>query len=255
MKHVVCSGLFTVLMLGASSVVQAQSAEPMGVFINVSGGGQTPQRTIDTSVTFPLYGQEASVASAQNVGRGGIFDISGGYPLGKLGVRTKYLTDLSIGVGFTNYSKTGNIVGAASIPHPLFVNQPREVELNGQGKRTERSVYIQAVWFMPLDRFASWLDKADLAFSIGPSFISVSQDVFGEPSVPTGTQDVNASIVKADDSAVGLLAGVDGTYMITPRIGVGAFVRYHGAGGVDLSPAEKQSTGGFQGGGGVRLRF
>jgi hypothetical protein len=255
MKHVVCNGLIAVLMLGGSSMVQAQSAEPMGVFVNVSAGGQAPQRTIDTSVTFPLYGQDASVASAQNVGRGGIFDINGGYPLKKLGVHTKYLTDLSIGAGFTNYSKTGDIVGAASIPHPLFVDQARSVELNGSGKRTERSFYIQAVWFMPLDRFASWLDKADLAFSIGPSFISVSQDVFGEPSVPSGTQDVNANIVKAEDTAVGLLAAVDATYLVTPRIGVGAFVRYHGAGGVDLSPAEKQSTGGFQGGGGVRFRF
>ncbi len=170
-------------------------------------------------------------------------------------MRTKYLTDLSIGAGFTNYSSTGEILGAASIPHPLFADQPRSVELDGTGKRTERSVYIQAVWFMPLKDFWEPLDKVDLAFSIGPSFIFVSQDVFGEPSVPPGTQDVNANIVRVDDSAVGLFAGVDATYMVTPRIGVGGFVRYHGAGGVDLAPAEKQSTGGFQGGGGARFRF
>ena len=43
-----------------------------------------------------------------------------------------------------------------------------------------------------------------------------------------------------------------------PAVAVADFhepeVRYHGAGGVDLSPAAKLSTGGFQGGG-LRLRF
>lgn len=259
MKHIVCNGLTAGFILAAASALHAQSAEPMGVFVNVNAGSQSQQRTISTAVAFPIYDQTASVAAAQNVGRGPIFDISGGYRLDRLveplGLTQRIWSELFIGAGLTTYSKTGDIVGAASIPHPLFRDRAVSVDLNGEGKRTERSVYIQAVWFMPLSRFTPRLNKFDLAFSVGPSFISVKQDVFVGVSVPSGTQDAVAAIERRDDTKVGLLAGVDGTYLVTPRIGVGAFVRYHGAGSVDLSPADKQSTGGFQGGGGLRLRF
>jgi hypothetical protein len=259
MKHIVCNGLIVGFILAASSAIHAQSAEPKGLFLNVNGGGQSPQRTITTSATFPLYDQTGSLAAAQNVGQGPIFDINGGYRLdrlvGRIGLKQQIWSKLSIGAGFTSYGKTGDLFGTAAVPHPLFANRAVDVPIDAQGKRTERSVYIQAVWFMPLSRFMSALDKFDLAFSLGPSFISVEQDVLVGVSVPAGTQDATANIERREDTKVGLLAGVDGSYLVTRNIGVGAFVRYHGAGSVDLSPAERQSTGGFQGGGGLRLRF
>lgn len=118
-------------------------------------------------------------------------------------------------------------------------------------------MYIQAVWFTPLSRFSSMpiLKKMDLALSIRPSFITVEQDVLVSAAVPAGTQQATADIQRRKDSTVGVILGADLTYLVTPMIGVGAFVRYQGAGSVDLSPAEKQGTGGVQGGAGLRLRF
>ena len=265
MKHIVCNALTVGLMLAASSASFAQTAapaakEPMGVFVNVNGGAQAKERTLTTSLEFPLYDQTASLAAAQNVGRGGIFDINAGYTLGNLPFALfehPLWNNVAVGLGVTTYSKTGQIVGAASIPHPLFLNRHQTTEITADSKRTERSVYIQAVWFTPLSRFSSMpmLKKVDLALSIGPSFINVEQDVLVSAAVPAGTQQATADIQRRSDSTVGVILGADLTYLVTPMIGGGAFVRYQGGGGVDLSPAEKQSTGGVQAGVGLRLRF
>lgn len=251
MKHIVCNGLTAALLLTASSAAYAQTAEPK-VFVNINGGAQTQQRTIDTAFEFPIYDQTGTVAASQNVGRGGIFDISGGY---------RVWSDLSIGVGLTTYSKTGEIVGRASVPHELFLDRHASSDLDGSSKRTERSVYIAAIWSLPLSQFMPMLDKFDLALSAGPSFITVEQDVLVGVTVPQGSQQATADIQRRKDSTVGVIVGADLTYMIMENlgvlrnVGVGGFVRYQGGGGIELPPAPEQSTGGFQAGGGLRLRF
>jgi hypothetical protein len=246
MKHIVCTGLAAGLIVMAASASNAQTAEPKGVFVNVGGGAQTEERTINTSVEFPLYQQTASVVSSQNVGKGGIFDINAGYRVWK---------DLSVGVGLTTYSKTGEIVGAASIPHPLFLDRHQTTEFNADGKRTERSFYIQGVWFVPLSRYSPTLNKLDVALSFGPSFVSVEQDVFVGASVPAGTQDATPEIQRHKDSTVGVILAADVTYMVTRNVGAGGFIRYQGGGSIELPQTEEQGTGGFQIGGGLRLRF
>jgi hypothetical protein len=251
-KNILNSVLILGFVLAAPSLLRAQTAEPPRVFVSVNGGGQSQERTISTSLTFPLHGETASVGAAQNVGRGAIFDLSAGYRLRNLGAAW---SSLGIGVGFTTYSKTGDLLGAASIPHPLVSNSPASVDINERAKRSERSVYIQAVWFMPLGDISPRLNKFELAFSVGPSFITVEQDVLVNVTVPSDTQNANAVIESREDSKTGIIAGVDGNYFVTPNVGIGAFIRYQGAGSVDLSPAAEESTGGFQGGGGLRLRF
>jgi hypothetical protein len=253
MKHIVCNGLTAGFILAAASASYAQTAAgPKGIFVNVNGGGQTQQRTFNTAFEFPIYDQTGTVAASQNVGRGPIFDLSGGY---------RVWSDLSIGVGLTTYSKTGQIVGRASIPHELFLDRHASSDLDGNSKRTERSVYIEAVWSFPLNRFIPMplLDKLDVALSAGPSFITVEQDVLVGVTVPQGSQQATADIQRRKDSTVGIIVGADLNYMVMRTagvgIGVGGFIRYQGAGDVDLAPAEKQSTGGFQTGGGLRLRF
>lgn len=252
MKHIVCNGLTAaLLLLTASSAAYAQTTEPKA-FLNINGGAQTQQRTIDTAFEFPIYDQTGTVAASQNVGRGAIFDISGGY---------RIWNDVSIGVGLTTYSKTGEIAGRASIPHELFLDRHASSDLDGNSKRTERSVYIAAIWSLPLSKFMPMLDKFDLALSAGPSFITVEQDVLVGVTVPQGSQQATADIQRRKDSTVGVIVGADLTYMIMENlgalrnVGVGGFVRYQGGGGIELPPAPKQSTGGFQAGGGLRLRF
>jgi hypothetical protein len=246
MKHVVCKGLTAAFVLAAASAYAQTAAEPKGIFLSVNGGAQTQQRTISTALEFPIYDQTGTVEAAQNVGKGGIFDLSGGY---------RVWPNVAIGVGFTSYSKTGEIVGRASIPHPLFLDRHASSDLDGESKRTERSVYVVGVWSMPLTRFMPMLDKFDLALSLGPSFITVEQDVLVGVTVPQGSQQATADIQRRKDSTVGVIVGADLNYMVMRTVGVGGFLRYQGGGGIELTPAPKQSTGGFQAGGGLRLRF
>ena len=62
---------------------------------------------------------------------------------------------------------------------------------------------------------------------------------------------------KVSDTTVGFNIGADGTYMFTPRLGAGAFLRYTG-GSAELKGSAgtvKLDVGGVQIGAGLRLRF
>jgi hypothetical protein len=68
----------------------------------------------------------------------------------------------------------------------------------------------------------------------------------------------SVAVIEQSGTAVSFTAGVDGTYLVTPKFGVGAFLRYSGA-STDL-PLSGGGTitveaGGLQIGGGLRYRF
>ena len=146
------------------------------------------------------------------------------------------------------------MAGTASVPSPLFFNDFKTVDIGGaNAKRTDRNVYILAVWFLPVT------DKIDIALSAGPSFTHVKQELVTSVTVPAGTQDAIASVESQSGTAKGVNVGLDATYMFNKSIfkasyGGGIFIRYNG-GSVDLESAPSVKAGGLQLGGGVRLRF
>jgi hypothetical protein len=97
-------------------------------------------------------------------------------------------------------------------------------------------------------------EKMDVTVSIGPSFIHVIQDVVSSITVPEPTQDIVYTLDNESGTAVGINVGVDGNYMLTRNYGVGVFIRYAG-GSADLPHAPDLKVGGFQVGGGARIRF
>ena len=105
---------------------------------------------------------------------------------------------------------------------------------------------MQAVWFRPST-------KVDVAVSIGPSFIRVTQGVVAG-SIPPGTQSLSLAIASEEATAKGVNVGVDGAYLFTKNLGAGLFIRYNG-GSVDLPSAPDLKVGGFQIGVGARVRF
>ena len=108
------------------------------------------------------------------------------------------------------------------------------------------AINFQIVWMRPLT------DRLDLSVFGGPSIIRVRQEL--------------ASATAEENSVRGLIepsrrltpkagtVGVDLSYRLTDRYGVGGFVRYAG-GQVDLRPAPNLQVGGTQAGGGIRIRF
>jgi hypothetical protein len=244
--------LITGLMLASASEITAQTTTQTTsqttshtildgkAFVNVNVGGQTATDVINGGASFPIYDQTATWSVTENVDHGAIFDISGGYHAWR---------DLSVAIGFSSFRSTGTASGVALIPSPVFFNRPNMVALDvTTAPRRDRNVYVVAMWFLPIQ------EKVDVAFSIGPSFTRVRQQVVTEVNVPSNTSDAVANVETQSGTAKGLFVGIDGTYMFLKWIGAGAFIRYNG-GSLNLPSAPDLSVGGFQAGIGARLRF
>jgi Outer membrane protein beta-barrel domain len=211
-------------------------------FANVTVGGQTGSHTLETSTTFDLYDEKATVTSTQKVGGGGLFDISAGY---------KVWSNLAVGIGFSHAGKKSDAAVAASIPDPRVFDTPRAITAIAPGlKHSENAINFMGVWMVPVT------DKIDVGLSFGPSIFMVKQDLPETLSVSEPGPTVSSLTTKSvDKTAAGVNLGVDVTYLLTKRYGVGAMARYT-VGSVDLDGATKSlSVGGFQIGVGARLRF
>jgi hypothetical protein len=217
----------------------ARAQDSSKVFIDVNIGAQTQSRTLDTSTSFPLYGETAVVNTAQGINGGPLFDFSGGY---------RVMPAFAVGVGFSVFSKSGDGSLIALIPDPFIRNRPATVSASTSGlTHRELATHVIAVWSVPVSR------RMDATIFGGPSFFRLSQDVM-TATVPAGTQNVSTSNESQKGNAVGGNVGVNFNYMFAPRYGVGIVLRYAGA-SVDLPSAENVGVGGFQAGGGLRLKF
>ncbi len=235
-----------VLCLALGAVVapnaQAQMTWTDQGFVNVTGGAQAGTHALDTSTSFDLYGEKAAVASGQQVKGGGFFDVTAGY---------KVWRNLAAAIGYSHAGSSSDATITASIPDPRFFDRPRSVTASATGlKHSENVVNLMAVWMVPVT------DKVDVGVSAGPSIFSVTQGLPTNVSIvepgPTVSSVATSDVKK---TTAGFNAGVDVTYLVTKRVGVGGLARYTW-GSADLSGASaKLTVGGFQIGGGLRLRF
>jgi hypothetical protein len=233
------------MALCASAVAPARAQQMSWTdrgFVNVNFGLQETSRSLEATSDFTLYNEPASLSTTQPIDGGGLFDIGGGY---------KVWRNLAVGLSFSRVQSDADISFAGSIPDPNFFDRNRP--LNGtvsNAEHSEQAIHLQGTWVMPVT------DKFDAAFSFGPTIFMVKQDVasaitVNEPGPTVGS----TTIVREEKTTVGVNFGVDLNYFFTPRIGGGLLVRY-AWGSTDLdSASESLTVGGFQIGGGVRLRF
>jgi len=240
MKHkTTLAALIAGLALAGSSTVTAQTSSTKPIFVDVNVGAQTQSRTINTTTSFPLYGETAIINSAQGVDGGPLFDFSGGY---------RIMSHLSVGVGFSFFNKSGDGTLAASVPNPAIVNRPATSTVSATDlKHSETGTHVMFIWSQPI------VPKFEATIFGGPSFINLKQDVL-TGSVPAGTQTVNVATTSQSATAKGANIGVNLNYMLKPNYGVGAFLRYAG-GSTDLPSAKGVKVGGLQLGIGLRLRY
>jgi len=234
--------VMAMLVAAAAANANAQTQPPPASlgFVSINFGAQPASRDVNTNQSFPIYGETATFATAQENGGGALFDISGGY---------RIRPTFGAAIGFTNFSNTTESTVNSSIPNPLIFDRPLGASTTVSDlKHSERGIHLQAVWFFPVT------DKIDVALSAGPSFIMVSQDLVTSIAVPAGTQTANPVVATEKETGVGVNLGFDGTYLVTRNFGAGLFLRWAGA-KVDLSTVEDLSVGGFQIGAGFRMRF
>ena len=211
-------------------------------FLNVNFGVQEISRTLDAGTEFDLYGERGSLTTTQPVDGGALFDLGAGYKVWK---------NLALGIGYSRFKSDGDIALAASVPDPNFFDRPRAVTgTSANAEHSEHAIHIQGTWVTPVT------DKFDVGISFGPTIFKVSQDVANGISVtePSGAI-ASTTLVREKKTTVGFNIGADLNYFFRPRIGAGILARY-AWGSADLDAiGQSLKVGGFQFGGGVRVRF
>ena len=219
--------------------------------VHVNGGAQVTSHDMVAQGAFPLYLESATFEVRGETGSGGVFDVGAAYPLRSRFVGGELFGGLS-------YSRVGGDVGGpltGQVPHPLIFDSPRPISGSVSGlDHVEHAIHFQAVWLHPIS------NRIEIALSAGPTLFIVSQDLVSAISLTEAGSSVSlagTTIQNVNDNAAGFNVGMDGSYRLTRRLAVGAFVRYAG-GSVDLPAASGNvplDVGGVQVGAGVRLRF
>lgn len=237
------AGLFCLAMCAfMAPSAQAQMTWTDKGFLNVTGGVQTGSHTIATDTTFGLYDEVATFGTTQDISGGGFFDLSAGY---------KVWRNMALGAGLSWTSSKADAEGDGSIPDPVFYDRLRAIKVSAADlNHTERAIHLMAVWMVPVT------DKIDVGISAGPTVFQVKQDLPGALNITEpGPSVTGVDVTEINKTTIGLNIGVDVTYLLNKRVGVGGLARYT-RGSADLDGAtEKLTVGGFQIGGGLRIRF
>lgn len=235
--------LIATLILSPAFRAHAQTPVQPGsnIFASISAGGQLQSRDFSQVTIFNLFNEDGSVTANQTVNTGFVFDATVGYRLRQVH------DNFAVAIGFSSFNGSGEAAALASIPNPLFRNRQTLVSFGpgdyGDLTQTTQSVNFMAVWMMPLTA------RFDLAVFGGPSVVRVKQEM---ASVSTASP-VAAVDSQSKTTGKAGIGGVDLSYRLNERYGVGGFVRYAG-GKADL-PSVDLTFGGVQAGGGIRIRL
>lgn len=210
-------------------------------FLNLSAGLQIGTSDVTSTQPFELYGEAGSLLSAQDV-KGGFFVD------GQFGYRVRGNLAVGVGVTFVQGKADADITG--TIPDPAVFDRHRTASA------TATDLTHRETWFAGLLTYVMPLtDKIDVFFSGGPAFVQVEQEVPTTVTVTEPTPTIaSVGVTKFSESGIGFVVGADVRYMITNRIGLGVLGKFSAA-SVELSDGTKVDAGGFQVGGGVRIKF
>ncbi len=242
MKTMIAGLLCLAMCAAVAPSAHAQMTWTDTGFVNVTGGFQAGSHTLTTSTPFQLYDEDGTVDSTQKVKGGGFFDISGGY---------KVWRNLAVGLGFTHSGSSSDAAVTARVPDPLVFDNLRSVTASASDlKHSENVLHFVGTWMVPIT------NKIDVGVSAGPSIFNVKQDL---PSAVTVSEPgpTLSSVVVNDPTktSVGINLGVDVTYLVTKRFGVGGLARYTWGSADFDGTGDSLTLGGFQIGGGLRVRF
>jgi Outer membrane protein beta-barrel domain len=228
---------------GASRPVAAQTMQWTDkAFVTANVGVQVGSHDLTTTQSFDLFDETATVTTASKVKSGGLFDIGGGY---------RVWQNVAVGLTYSFTSSNSDGVITGSIPDPIRFDSPRPISGTASGLGHKENVLnFDATWMMPVT------DKIDVGFSGGPSIFFVSQDVVS--SVPTTEPGptVGTPVISNDTkTTAGVNLGVDVTYLVSKKWGVGGIARYTWGSAKLAGGDDSLTLGGLQIGGGLRMRF
>jgi hypothetical protein len=207
-----------------------------------------------TSASRRVFSENATFGAAYVFPRGASFDVGGGY---------MFTPVVGLGVNLQGTAHEGVPGLTVRIPHPLFFNAFGSDASVGDSAltRAEGSFNIQAMLVATPKS-----SRVRLRFFGGPSFFRVTQDtvddiryhqVFQMFGTGNSVDITTYQFSEAEGTGWGFHGGVDVGVFFSRVVGVGGFARFS-RGSVELadfSGVYEVTAGGFQTGGGLRLKF
>ena len=220
------------------------------------GAAFAAEKVFTLELRRPLYGGTSVGSVTYRNPTGASFDFGGGF---------MFTPEIGLGVSVTGTAHQKPAEVSISVPHPFFVNSAATdtTGTDRQFQRIEGGVNIQ---LMGAARIS---DGVRVRVFGGPTYFRVQQDLvsgiaydhrFG---IFTPANDVAITnyeyVAKVEGTGWGFHVGSDVSLFFTRVAGIGGFVRYS-RGTVDVTEPLTESTvsleaGGFQAGGGLRLKF
>jgi hypothetical protein len=198
---------------------------------------------------FPYFAETARVEGAYDVADGVAFDITGA---------VRVWRSLAVRIGGTRLTRNTESQTHGSFPHPFFFGMNRTGTWpSGSLDRTELGAHLSADWaLVQTPRFG-------VSLFGGPTWFNFTQAVVDRVEViqsyPYDTIDARLTTGTVKGSALGFHAGADVGWFFSRYLGVGGLIRFTNGSKKSVRIADGNpfdlELGGFQGGGGVRLRF
>jgi hypothetical protein len=254
-RTVTAALLFSLIALPAFA--QAPPAQPARSaprvdapwFVAVNVTAQNAAGTLRDSFTYEAFAENGTIDAEYPGQTAATIDVTAG---------RRVWRRLGLAVGFNRATADGDAPLSARVPHPLYPNQHRDVSGEAGGiSRTETAAHVQVFYdARPRGRWR-------LRVSGGPSFFNAEQQIVetidtNEVYPFDSSEFRSATLGNASGSGVGFNAGVDLSWMLTPRFGVGALARFTRA-SLDLTADGSRDVpsdvGGLQAGGGIRIAF
>lgn len=235
-------------VVGSARIVEAQqSAWESRGFVSVNGIYQATATNFSDNITFIEFVEQGDLDTRYKLDAGPLFDIGG---------TVRVWRNLGVGVNVSAFQRNDDASMTARIPHPFFFNRDRQISGSQGVKRKERAVHIQGIWVVPVSR------SLEFAVYGGPTFFSVEQDLvtkvlFAHEYPYDSARFTGTNVDNRTKSKFGFNLGVDVGFYFSRNVGVGWLARFSRA-SINL-PSEDDmvsvDAGGFQTGGGLRLRF
>jgi opacity protein-like surface antigen len=234
------------LVCAVLAVTAPAFAQEERITVGINFGVQAGSGDFGQRLTPLVYDEPAVFDIAQDYDGGALVDVGGTVLL---------FGNIGAGASYSRSGGDGTAVIAAQVPHPLIFDALRSTSATLGGlDHTENAVHLQVVY-----RYAV-TPKLDVTVGLGPTFFTVRQALITAVDVSeSGSNPVIAPrATEISDSAVGFNIGADLMYVLRPRFGVGALLRYS-RGSAEYTIPDSSTVdvdaGGLHFGVGARVRF
>jgi hypothetical protein len=244
----------------APTPARAAPSSPHGFergWIDVNFGvAVAASKTFTTTLATPLFQETRTATATYRNPTGAEFDFGGGVMV---------TPQVGIGISFTGTAHEDEAQLAITVPHPTRFNASASdaKPTDSKFQRVEGGANIQLMLVTPIS------PRGRVRLFLGPTYFRVQQDMVRSIAydqaylvlLPVNTVDITTyeRVNKVEGTGWGFHVGGDVSYFFTRVVGIGGFARFSRA-TVSLDdplsglPVDVKA-GGFQAGGGLRLKF